>query len=187
MQSPALLSNIDTHRMDSFTQQLTQLRPALLRTARSRLRNPAWAEDAVSETLLAALQRRPEFVEPNRVRSWLYGILRHKVVDQLRQHLGDNETLTLSEGADGEPFEIGDPCPRTDPMRRVEDIQFIAALNGQLERLPQTQAHAFVMRECYGEDRTKICDELAITAGNLWVMLHRTRNRLRQNLSVHHA
>ncbi len=176
-----------THRMDPFDTQLTQMRPALLRTARGRLRNPDWAEDAVSETVLAALQRRPDFIEPVRVRSWLFGILRHKVVDQLRQHLGQDCVLAPNDSDEGEGSEIGDPCPHADPMRRLVDRQFITALHGHLERLPQRHADAFVMRECWGNDAAEICGELAISAGNLWVMLHRTRHRLRQTLSEHHA
>ncbi len=173
--------------MDPFCQQLTQMRPALLSTARGRLRNPDWAEDAVSETLLAALQRRPDFVAPGRIRAWLFGILRHKVVDQLRQHLGDEGVLVQSDRTDGDPHDIGDPCPRADPMHRVADRQFITALHGQLQRLPPMHADAFVQRECLGNGAAEICNEWAISTGNLWVVLHRTRHRLRQSLSAHHV
>ena len=173
--------------MDPFQNQLTQMRPALLRFARSRLRNPDWAEDAVSETLLAALQSRPEFIAATRVRAWLYGILRNKVVDQLRLHLRDNGTVCLSEGAEDDEREIGDPCPRANPMHRVEDRQFIKALHEQLGRLPQMHADAFFMRECLGTGTAEICKELTISAGNLWVMLHRARHRLRQTLAEHRA
>jgi DNA-directed RNA polymerase specialized sigma24 family protein len=38
-------------------QQLQTHRPLLLKFAMRQLRNPAWAEDAVSETLLAALAK----------------------------------------------------------------------------------------------------------------------------------
>ena len=85
----------------SIHTELTEMRPALLRTARRRLRNPDWAEDAVSETVLAALQKRPDFSAPARMRAWLFGILRHKVVDQLRQHLGDHSTVSLCDDAEG--------------------------------------------------------------------------------------
>lgn len=173
--------------MDSFCTQLTLLRPSLRRTARRRLRNAHWAEDAVSETMLAALQRRPDFIDPGRVKAWVFGILRHKVVDQLRQHLGNDEHLSLSDGGEDEASESCDPHPRADPLRRVADKQFVVALHKQLERLPSKHAAAFVMRECLGTDTGEICDELAVSAGNLAVMLHRTRHRLRQNLSVHHA
>ncbi len=173
--------------MDPFYSQLMQMRPALMRTACSRLRNPDWAADAVSETLLAALQSRPDFMAPKRVRAWLLGILRHKVVDQLRQHLDPGRNFPLDNSVDGGDSEINDPCPRADPLRRFADRQFITALHRQLEHLPQTHAQAFFMRECLGNDTAEICGELAISAGYLGVMLHRTRHRLRHSLSDHHA
>ena len=43
--------------MTEFPRQVETLRPQLLRYARSQLRNDAWAEDAVSDTLLAALEK----------------------------------------------------------------------------------------------------------------------------------
>jgi len=173
--------------MDTFHAQLTQMRPLLMRTARTRLRNPSWAEDAVSETLLAALQKRPDFTEPTRVQAWLFGILRHKVVDQLRQHLGDSGIAFVEEELEGEASEASDPCPRADPMRRTADSQFIAALFVQLERLPPMHAKAFVLRECQNSDTEEICDELAISEGALWVVLHRARRRLRQGLAKYAA
>lgn len=173
--------------IDRFHRQLAQNRSALLSTARRRLRNPVWAEDAVSETLLAALERRPDFTAPTRVRAWLFGILRHKVVDQLRQHVRDEEVLSLSDRAESEVNEIGDPCRHADPMNCVMDRQFIDALNGQLERLPQMHADAFFMRECWGDGTAELCAQFAVSAGNLGVMLHRTRHRLRQALLEHGA
>jgi RNA polymerase sigma-70 factor (TIGR02943 family) len=173
--------------MDTFIRQLTTSRTALLRTAHSRLRNSDWAEDAVSETLLAALQKRPNFVDAGRIRAWLFGILRHKVVDQLRQQLGNDGVQMQSDGDEDEPREPSEACTRSDPVRRLVDRQFITALHGQLKRLPQTHAQAFLMRECMGHDTVEVCDELAISAGNLAVMVHRTRQRLQQGLSEHHV
>ncbi len=173
--------------MDPFHCQLGQLRPALLRSARKRLRNPTWAEDAVSETVLAALQRQPEFHDPARLRAWLYGILRHKITDQLRLHLGHDGQGVLTEAAEGEPAELDDPSPLADPMHGAASRQFIQALQRQLTAMPNTQARAFMLRELLGEGPQAICDELAITTGNLWVMLHRTRYRLRDALAEHRA
>jgi RNA polymerase sigma-70 factor (TIGR02943 family) len=173
--------------MDSFLIQLTQLRPVLLRSARSRLRNPDWAEDAVSETLLAALQKRPDFHDPARIRSWLYGILRNKLVDQVRVHLRDDDMHLLSDCAEGEEREICDPSPQANPMHLAESRQFVVALRNQLQTLSPMQADAFVMRECLGDATEEVCDKLAISAGNLWVVLHRTRLRLRQTLAEHRA
>jgi RNA polymerase sigma-70 factor (ECF subfamily) len=173
--------------MNPFIAQLTEMRPTLLRAARRRLRNPDWAEDAVSETLLAALQRQPAFNEPSRIRAWLFGILRHKVVDQLRQQIGAEEFVCVGDAEDAEALDPGEPCPRADPMHHEAARQFILALHRQLGQLPPAHADAFVMRECLDHDTAEICERLAITPNNLGVILHRTRHRLRQSLAAHHA
>ena len=72
--------------MQDFADQVAAIRPMLVRTARRRLRNDAWAEDAVSETLVAALEKPSAFAGRAAVQSWLVGILKHKTVDQIRRH-----------------------------------------------------------------------------------------------------
>lgn len=69
----------------AFEQQLALHRDYLLRFARLQLRNDTWAEDAVSETVLAALARPQAFERRSQLKTWLVGILKHKVIDALRQ------------------------------------------------------------------------------------------------------
>ena len=52
---------------------------------------------------------------------------------------------------------------------------FHACLSG----LPSRQAAAFVLRMMEDVDAERVCQDLEITATNLWVMLHRARCRLR--------
>lgn len=171
--------------MDLLAEEITGSRADLLRAAGRRLRNHDWAEDAVSETLLAALERRPDFDEPGRLRAWLFGILRHKVVDQLRHHLGDKVVRALDDLEAHEHAGISAVCPRADPQRQAGDTQFMAALEHQLTRLPSLQARAFLMRECWGSDPAEICRALDISPGHLCVVLHRARRRLRLGLVQH--
>lgn len=80
----------------------------LYRLALRSLRDPAAAEDAVQETFLRAWRAR-ETHDPGRgsLRTWLFGIARHVVVDAQRaraarpwlNQLADHETL--SESAEG--------------------------------------------------------------------------------------
>ena len=72
--------------MSDFAKALETLRPQLLKFARLQLRNPDWAEDAVSETLLAALEKPQAFAGQSQLKTWLIGILKHKLVDQIRRH-----------------------------------------------------------------------------------------------------
>jgi RNA polymerase sigma-70 factor (ECF subfamily) len=173
--------------MDSFTRELIKNRPALLRTARHRLQNPEWAEDAVSDTLLAALEKRPDIDEPHRLRAWLFGVLRHKLVDQLRHHLGEGQWVSRADTAMADAQEVPDPCPRADPMRRLMDRQFLLALDDQLDQLPFLHREAFLMRDGLGIDTPRICARLDISTVHLGVVLHRARRRLRETLAHHHA
>ena len=56
----------------------------LYRHALFRLRDAAAAEDVVQETLLAALKSSNRFVGRSNERTWLVGILKHKIIDHFR-------------------------------------------------------------------------------------------------------
>ena len=61
--------------MATFDDQLVEHRVYLMRFARLQLRNDAWAEDAVSETMLAALSKPQTFSNRSQLKTWLVGIL----------------------------------------------------------------------------------------------------------------
>src|SRR6478735_9811427 len=82
-----------------FNDDLAQHRGYLLRFARLQLRNDAWAEDAVSETLLAALSKPEAFGNRSQLKTWLVGILKHKVIDILRQR--QREVSLAQDDGDG--------------------------------------------------------------------------------------
>src|SRR5690349_10462002 len=57
----------------------------LFRYALIRLRDQERAEDAVQEALLAALQHLDSYSGRSTERTWLTGILKHKIIDQIRK------------------------------------------------------------------------------------------------------
>ena len=177
--------------MMDFPREVEALRPQLLRFARTQLRNDAWAEDAVSDTLLAALEKPQSFAGQSQLKTWLVGILKHKVVDQLRRHSREATILTTDDGedldealfkADGHWREA--PKDWGDPESSIGQRQFFEVLEACIEHLPPTQGRVFMMREWLELDTDEICKELAITATNLWVLLHRARLRLRECLQA---
>jgi RNA polymerase sigma-70 factor (TIGR02943 family) len=173
-----------------FARQLESLRPALLKYARMQLRNSAWAEDAVSETLLAALEKPQSFAGQSQLKTWLVGILKHKLVDQIRRNSKELSTTVTNE--DGE--EIDDllfaadghwreaPKDWGDPEHCLRQMDFMRVLEACVEKLPGQQGRLFMMREWLELESEEICKELSITPTNLWVMLHRARLRLRECL-----
>jgi RNA polymerase sigma-70 factor (TIGR02943 family) len=86
--------------MSDFPARVEALRQPLLRFARAQLRNDAWAEDAVSDTLLAALEKPQAFAGQSQLKTWLVGILKHKVIDQLRRHTREATLLSRDDDED---------------------------------------------------------------------------------------
>jgi len=173
--------------------QLAEHRGYLLRFARLQLRNDAWAEDAVSETMLAALAKPQSFGNRSQLKTWLVGILKHKVIDILRQH---RREVSLGEdgGDGGEDIEAlmfrsdghyaNQPADWGDPEQDLSSRQFFAVLEACAEKLPAAMGRVFLMREWLEMSSEEICKELQLTPTNLYVQLHRARLRLRECLEL---
>jgi RNA polymerase sigma-70 factor (ECF subfamily) len=182
---------LDNHSVGSPETWLDEHGDALYRYALAQLRDPHKAEDAVQDALLAALGARERFTGAASVRTWLIGILKHKIVDQFRRQMREvplEEPEDVAEANDA-PDE-GDFAPSGhwrnrladwgNPEEALEHSEIIALLQRCLEALPARLAHLFWLREVMEEDTETICKELAITPNNLWTMLYRARMGLRR-------
>ena len=72
-------------RKEEADRLLAQHWDGLCRYARSRVPDQAAVEDVVQETLLAALRDQSPFRDDSAMRTWLIGILRHKIADHWRK------------------------------------------------------------------------------------------------------
>jgi len=167
---------------------LAPLLSRLLRYARSKIRNEAMAEDAVSETLLAAIEAQRDFNAPTNATAWLFGVLKHKLVDQLRKVHREQPGGDMAAECDREELSWSGAwrdCQRdaSDPERALQQRQNMALLARACETLPSAQARAFHMCEVLDMDTEHICERLGVTQGHLWVLTHRARQRLRLELS----
>lgn len=176
-------------------QELADCRPALLRYARLHLRDASAAEDAVQDTLVAALQAAATFRGESALQTWLIGILRHKLIDQLRRRRheipGSEAGLDADEAADSGLLErlfernghwAAPPQAWQRPDAALEQADFYAAFEACVQGLPERTAQTFVLREVDGLDAAEICKELRLSPSNYWVMMHRARLRLRECL-----
>jgi RNA polymerase sigma-70 factor (TIGR02943 family) len=184
-----------TNTATDYEQQLVALRDYLMRFARLQLRNDAWAEDAVSETLLAALAKPQAFQARSQLKTWLVGILKHKIIDSIRHRQREVLTDTASDEDRGvDPLEhmafkadghfASRPADWGNPEQELTDRQFMAVLDACTEKLPPVQARLFLMREWLELSSEDICKELGMTSTNLYVQLHRARLRLRECLEL---
>ena len=178
----------------SFEHQVADLRVYLLKFARLQLRNDAWAEDAVSETMLAAISRPQNFEQRSQLKTWLVGILKHKIIDAIRQN---SRMVCLSSSDDDEgadPLEVmafktdghfaEKPAEWGNPEQDLNSRQFFEVLEACTDKLPAVQGRLFLMREWLELSSEEICKELSLTPTNLYVQLHRARLRLRECLEL---
>jgi RNA polymerase sigma-70 factor (ECF subfamily) len=176
----------------SFTAELDTHRRYLLRVAQLQLRDNELAEDVVQETLLAALSAQSGFTGKSSVKTWLTGILKHKIVDAIRQKQRQPIfQASFDEETDLDEFDPmfkdnggweAPPADWGDPENALSRQQFFDIMEFCLEKLPPNTARVFMMREVMELESDEICKELTITANNLWVILYRARMALRQCL-----
>ena len=168
----------------------------LFRYALMRLRNREAAEDVVQEALLAAVQSHHQYKHRSSERTWLIGILKHKIIDQLRSRnrYAALDLLETENGFESLCFESQgkmagswrvDYAPalwNVPSQNVVEQKEFFQTLERCLSAIPARMATAFILKEIDGLSCDEICESLNLTKSNLCVLLHRARLQLRHSL-----
>jgi RNA polymerase sigma-70 factor (ECF subfamily) len=170
----------------------------LFQHALFRLRDRAKAEDVVQETFLAALKAGQTFAGRASAKSWLLGILKHKICDCYRTEsretpftdltfyaASENELFRARGLAEGEWLHRYGPAEWPDPGAGLDQETFWKTFHSCMQKMPQRVAAAFSLREIDGLEGKEICSTLGISEDNLWVMLHRARMALRRCLEIH--
>ena len=175
----------------SIESELAALHQPLLRFAKLQLRHDSAAEDVVSETMLAILEKPDNFEGRSSLRTYATGVLKFKIIDVIRkrgrevhiepldeQSMDDAmDALFASDGHWAEP-----PHAWQEPDKALQQSQFFEALQLCIDRLPPKVARVFMMREWLEKEVSDICLELDITSNNCGVMLYRARMQLRECL-----
>jgi RNA polymerase sigma-70 factor (TIGR02943 family) len=162
----------------------------LLRFALSRVGDYALAEDLVQDTYVSAWKGRKSFRGDCSERTWLTGILRNKIVDHYRR--ARTRLSILAGDLDGEGREPAEgswlerqPDRRSSarPEAEVERRDFLGDLHEALGALPPKMRSAFAMRELQGLSTSEITEAMRISKENLWVLIHRARQALGEQLA----
>ncbi|MFC5475948.1 sigma-70 family RNA polymerase sigma factor [Paraherbaspirillum soli] len=176
--------------------ELEALRPQLLRFAQLQLRNNSLAEDTVSETILAVLEHPERFQQQSSFKTYVVGILKHKLIDQLRRGRREVQLNSDEDDADRSDAEMVDALFTRNghaveaapswgnPDQALERKEFFDILQLCIDKLPAKTGRIFMMREWLELDTDAICKELDITTANAWVLLYRARVRLRECLQL---
>ncbi|MBC3884067.1 RNA polymerase factor sigma-70 [Undibacterium griseum] len=180
------------------TEFLNNLQRQMHKFATLQLADAHLAEDAVQEALIGALKNAGAFGGRSALKTWVFAILKNKIVDILRQkqrmvevsalmHEDEEEDEDFSELFDKKGYWQADERPAAwgNPEASLREGQFWRVFEACLENLPGHQARVFMMREFIELDSHEICTAVGITVSNLNVMLHRSRIRLRKCLESH--
>ena len=174
---------------------IVAIRRDMLRFARIQVRDSGAAEDMVQEALMAAMTSAKGFAGRSAFKTWMFAILRNKIVDHFRVsgRVTNVSALSPEEAGLDQAFEAlfkanehwardSRPAPWGDPEEALIQQRFWVVFDACLNHLPASTARVFMMREFLELETAEICQALEITAGNCNVILHRARNGLRRCL-----
>lgn len=173
--------------------ELALLHQPLLRFAKMQLRNDSMAEDVVSETFLAILEKPDNFEGRSSLRTYATGILKFKIIDVIRArgrevHIEPMDEQSMDDAIDALFMQDGhwqeSPAVWQQPEQALEQRQFFDTLQLCVDGLPPKLGRIFTMREWLEQEVDDICVELGITSNNCGVMLYRARMQLRECLAV---
>lgn len=178
--------------MTSAAESISDFRPQMVKFARLQLQDDAEGEDVVQEAIEAALGGIDRFAGRAALKTWVFTILRHKIVDVLRTRGRTVQVSSLGrDDADMDDtfdtlFNANEhwqpdcrPRPWGDPHAALEQQQFWQVFETCLDVLPARTARVFMMREFLGLETEEICATLDLTASHCHVILHRARAGLR--------
>lgn len=177
--------------------QLDEIRRHLVRFARIQLPGQSdLAEDLVQETFFSAYRAEESFKGEAHVKSWLFAILKNKIIDSLRQSdrrravFVSREEEMLDEAFDG-LFDSrghwqthGRPDTWASPEQSLNEKHFYAVLEACLYGLPENTARVFMMKEILGFDSAEVRTRCSLSAANYHTIMHRAREGLRQCLQI---
>ncbi len=151
-------------------------RDYLVRYAERRLLDPALAEDLVHDVFEAVMSGRATFAGRSALRSWLVGILKHKIVDLIRERAWHCSLEAMTGDDDDSAWEP--QCPLPGPQELAEQRERLAHTLRGIAALPEPLKRVMELRVLEDADTDIVCGQLSISAENLFVRLHRARKQL---------
>ncbi|MDE1949482.1 MAG: sigma-70 family RNA polymerase sigma factor [Burkholderiales bacterium] len=194
---PQSSKSADRSVIELSAEALGALRSDMVRFARLQLRNADAAEDLVQESIEAALRQASTFAGQSTLKTWVFAILRNRIIDHLRSARRSVPMSSLVEDGDdwqermdalfneaGGWREGARPATWPSPEESMQTRQFWKVFEACLDHLPPNTGRVFMMREFLGLETAEICSQQGISSGNCHVLLHRARLRLRDCMAA---
>lgn len=171
--------------------------------ARQRVGDHQHAEDLVQECLVTAWRKRDTFAGNSTLSTWLFGIMKFKVLDHLRSanRIPTQRTVRPEEGDEwgGDPFNHlfdSHGSWKIDPNYGLELLhespeetsgrgEVMTRVHNCMRRLPERLRLLFTLREVDDLPVAEAAAAAGVTAGSAAVLLTRARHQLRACLQRH--
>lgn len=187
----------------AFDELVNRHHGALIRVALGHVADREAAEEVVQDTWMAVIGSLDRFEGRSSLRTWIFGILIHKAKDRgVREKR--HKTFSAFGSFDDENEDVMDPSrfqgtgeragswactpqPWDDqtPEKLLTSRQAVQAMNQAIDALPQTLKDVLVLRDVEGMEAKDVCELLKISQTNLYVRLHRARERVRQAVEAY--
>lgn len=185
----------------AFNELVDKNHGALIRMALRYVADRDVAEEVVQDTWIAVIDGIKHFEGRSSLSTWMFSILIHKAKDRgVRESRHINFSALESSGEDGSEEAVDpsrfhtsgelaghwalppQPWDEHTPERLLASKQAFQALNQALAELPPGLRDVLMLKDVEGLESDEICERLAITETNLYVRLHRARERVRQSV-----
>lgn len=193
----SLIARLRNGDEGAFDELVNKHHSALIRMALGYVAAREVAEEVVQDTWMAVIEGLPRFEGRSSLRTWIFGILIHKAKDRgVREKR--HTTFSAFESYDDDNDEAVDPSrfqpsgewaghwafppqPWDDqtPEKLLANRQAVNAMNQAIDALPKTLKDVLILRDVEGAEVKEVCEILKITETNLYVRLHRARERVR--------
>lgn len=193
----SLIGRLRTGDEGAFDELVNKHHSGLIRMALGHVADREVAEEVVQDTWMAVIEGLGRFEGRSSLRTWIFGILIHKAKDRgVREKR--HTTFSVFESCNDDNDEAVDPSrfqqsgewaghwafppqPWDDqtPEKLLASQQAVNAMNKAIESLPKTLKEVLILRDVEGVDAKEACEILKITETNLYVRLHRARERVR--------
>ncbi len=160
--------------------------------AKVRVGERETAKDLVQETFLSALRGMGDFKGESSEKTWLFSILKNKIIDHYRKKGAEKEIPVSSvSGSTGEDYYFDEeghwkseflPVDWGASPEEARSREFLDTLQRCLARLTAQCRGAFTLKYIEEMDSDEVCKELAVTSSNYWVIIHRAKLQLRHCL-----
>jgi RNA polymerase sigma-70 factor, ECF subfamily len=182
----ALVSRLRAGDESAFAELAGKYQGAMLSMARGYVPSGAVAEEVVQDAWVGVLRGIGSFECRSSFRTWLFRILVNRAISAGVRERRSIPVDDMGPVVDASSFDAGGswrvpPEPWADQVDdKVIAAKMAARILAAIDELPLQQRAVVTLRDVRGMSGGEVCAVLDISAGNLRVLLHRGRSKLRQ-------